>query len=71
MARYGLARVLDIQQRARVDLINDAERSRILELIAANTWPNKWVGDEINGAELIDAVVVTGLGDLVIQPTIF
>lgn len=69
--RYGLARVLDIQRRARVDLINDAEHSRILELIAANTWPNKWVGDEINGAELIDAVVVTGLGDLVIQPTIF
>lgn len=69
--RYGLDRVMDIQRRARVDLINDAEHSRILELIAANTWPNKWVGDEINGAELIDAVVVTGLGDLVIQPTIF
>lgn len=69
--RYGLDRVMDIQRRARVDLINDAEHSRILELIAANTWPNKWHGDEINGAELIDAVVVTGLGDLVIQPTIF
>lgn len=69
--RYGLDRVMDIQRRARVDLINDAEHSRILELIAANTWPNKWHGDEINGAELIDAVVVTGLEDLVIQPTIF
>lgn len=69
--RYGLDRVMDIQRRARVDLINDAEHSRILELIAANTWPNKWHGDEINGAELIDAVVVTGLGDLVIQPTMF
>lgn len=69
--RYGLDRVMDIQRRARVDLINDAEHSRILELIAANTWPNKWHGDEINGAELIDAVVVTKLGDLVIQPTIF
>lgn len=69
--RYGLDRVMDIQQRARVDLINDAEHSRILELIAANTWPNKWHGDEINGADLIDAVIVTGLGDLVTQPTIF
>lgn len=69
--RYGLDRVMDIQRRARVDLINDAEHSRILELIAANTWPNKWHGDEVNGAALIDAVIVTGLGDLVIQPTIF
>lgn len=47
--RFGLARVLDIQARAGVDLINEEERARIEELIAADTWPNGWRGDEITG----------------------
>lgn len=66
--RYALARILDIQQRAQVDLINDAEHARILELIAANTWPNKWTGEEINGDEPIDAVRLNTLGELITQP---
>lgn len=44
--RWGLERVLDIQRRARVDLINSDEASRILELIEANTWPRGWEGTE-------------------------
>jgi len=65
---YGLDRVLDIQQRANVDLINTEEEARIRELWALNTWPQKWSGDEINGDELIDAVTVNGFGELVRQP---
>jgi len=32
-------------------LINDEEESRILELIAANTWPNGWTGGELQANE--------------------
>ena len=59
---------LDIQQRARVDLINADEEARIRELWALNTWPNKWTGDEIDGDEMIDAYTVTALGDVISQP---
>jgi DNA sulfur modification protein DndC len=44
--RWGLARILDIQARAGVDLINDEERARIVELIDAGTWPRGWDGTE-------------------------
>jgi len=44
--KWGLERVLDIQQRASVDLINGEELARIEELIAANTWPRGWDGSE-------------------------
>ena len=43
---YGLARVLDIQARAGVDLINAEEEARIRTLIAAETWPRGWDGTE-------------------------
>ena len=62
--RYGLGRVLDIQarvnaaadaqKRPRVVLIDDAEHARILELIQANTWPNKWNGTEESGVRCND-----------------
>lgn len=65
---YALTRILDIQQRTGVDLINDAEQQRILELIDANTWPNKWTGDEITGDEPINAVTLNSFGDLIVQP---
>lgn len=68
---YALERIIDIQQRADVDLINPDEHNRIIELIDSNTWPNKWHGDEINGADVIDAIVIDAMGDLVTQPTIF
>lgn len=64
---YGLSRILDIQRRAAVDLINAEEVERIHELIALNTWPNKWTGDEIVGDEMIDAIHVVG-GEIVSQP---
>lgn len=44
--RIGLARIKDIQARAGVDLINADEEARILELIAAQTWPRGWDGTE-------------------------
>jgi DNA sulfur modification protein DndC len=42
-------RAADSQGRPRISLINPEEEARILELIAANTWPNKWTGDELLG----------------------
>lgn len=56
--REGLSCVLDIQARCNVaapegmplvDTLNAEEVSRIEELIAANTWPNRWAGDEPRG----------------------
>lgn len=69
--RYALGRILNIQQRAAVDLINSEEQARILELIDANTWPNKWNGDEITGDVLIDSVTVTTFGEIITQPILF
>ncbi len=43
---WALGRVLDIQTRAGVDLINAEEEARIRELIAAKQWPNGWDGSE-------------------------
>ena len=67
---YGLNAILQIQQKVNdaaardgrpcIDLINDAESHRIRELIAANTWPNKWAGDEPLGDELMDLVFADG-----------
>jgi hypothetical protein len=65
---YGLERVLDIQQRAQVDLVNAEEEARIHELIALNTWPNKWDGTEVTGDAMLDAMTVNALGEIVSQP---
>jgi DNA sulfur modification protein DndC len=60
----GLRRVLAIQHavniqaramsRPEIDLLNAEEESRIRELIAANTWPLKWTGNEPTGDVLLD-----------------
>src|SRR3546814_13445225 len=42
----ALEKILDIQRRARVDLINGVEEPRIRELIAARTFPDKWQGHD-------------------------
>lgn len=70
---WGLERVLDIQARAGVDLINTEEEARIRELWALNTWPMGWEGGEENDNHIradvpIDAISVIGDNELVVQP---
>lgn len=67
---FGLATVLGIQEvinfeaglrgRPTLSLINEEERARIEELIAANTWPNRWSGDEQLGDAIADRVMRDG-----------
>lgn len=62
----GLRTVLAIQAevnesalrlgRPTIDLLNPEEETRILELIAANTWPRGWDGTEAEGDALIDKI---------------
>lgn len=69
--RYGIAQILAIQEevnasareqgRPCIDLINQEEYDRILELIDANTWPQKWTGNEVRGDAMIDQVVADGI----------
>lgn len=56
----GLDRVMEIQQRARVDLINAEEEYRIRELITVKTWPNGWSGIEPLASEPFDEVMKDG-----------
>ncbi len=75
--RYGLAQVLALQEEVNrsareenhplIDLINEEEHSRILELIAANTWPDKWSGLEIQA----DVPVAQVLRGNMIQPLLY
>ena len=67
----GLEWVLDIQARCNeaadrlgrphVDLLNAEEVDRIRELIAAETWPNGWDGDEPVGDVPLDMIYRDGL----------
>jgi DNA sulfur modification protein DndC len=69
--RYGLAQVLDIQDQVNrsahhqsrpcIDLINTEEQQRILELIAADTWPERWTGQEVRGDVLLPQVLADGI----------
>lgn len=63
----ALERILDIQRRAGVDLINREEEARIRELIEAKTYPDKWTGDEPRADLWLDAVY----GDGSVQPILF
>ena len=63
----ALERILDIQRRACVDLINDEEEARIRELIAARTFPDKWDGDEPRADAWLDSVNQDGT----VQPILF
>ena len=63
----ALEMILDIQRRARVDLINDEEEARIRELIAARTFPDKWSGEEPSAAAWLDSVNADGTT----QPILF
>jgi DNA sulfur modification protein DndC len=64
---HALAAILDIQTRARVDLINGEEEARIRDLIAARTFPDKWDGNEPNAAVWLDRVN----GDGSIEPILY
>lgn len=70
---WGLERVLDIQARAGVDLINAEEEARIRELWALDTWPEGWEGGEdnpnhIRADVMLDQIAVIGDDELVVQP---
>lgn len=75
--RMGLARVEAIQAevneaaardaRPTIDLINAAERARILELIDAQTWPDGWDGTEPVADVMLDRVLAGGA----VQPLLF
>jgi DNA sulfur modification protein DndC len=64
---FSLDRILDIQLRAQVDLINAEEEARIRELIDARTFPDKWDGDEPRADAWLDAVYQDGS----VQPILF
>lgn len=66
---YGLERVLDIQQRTGVDLINAEEEVRIREMWRLNLWPQGWDGKEIRADVPIDQIRVGDDGtSVVVQP---
>ncbi len=72
--RDGLSQVLDIQtqvnrvaheqERPFIDLINEEEHERILALIEANTWPDKWTGDEIRADVPLPQISACGIQPL-------
>lgn len=70
--RYGLQRVLDIQRRSGVDIVNAVEETRIREMWALDMWPRKWSAqDAAASAPLREALRVTLDGQIVSQATLF
>lgn len=66
---WGLGRVLDIQQRTGVDLINAEEEGRIREMWELDLWPQNWEGDEIRADVPIDQIHVSSDGlNVIVQP---
>ncbi|MDP3351852.1 MAG: phosphoadenosine phosphosulfate reductase family protein [Hydrogenophaga sp.] len=73
----GLERILAIQiaintearaqRRPEISLINADEEARIRELIAAETWPDGWEGDEPTGDTIMETVYQNGA----VQPLLF
>jgi DNA sulfur modification protein DndC len=64
---YGLERVLDIQERAGVELIDATEESRIREMWELDMWPRKWNAGDADATQPIDALSLTADGKLVRQ----
>lgn len=65
---YGLERVLDIQKRSGVDLINAEEKARIRKMWRLDMWPQKWSADDANADSMIDAIRLDSNGQPVTQP---
>lgn len=73
----GLERILGIQaeinaaaraqRRPEISLLNAEEEARIRELIAAETWPDGWEGDEPTADTVMETVYQNG----VVQPLLF
>ena len=55
---YGLEKVLLIQERSGVDLINAVEEARIREMWSQNIWPEKWSEMDIDAIIPLDALTV-------------
>lgn len=73
--REALARIYDIQYRVNAskkhrpfELINPEEHARILELIAAGTWPDGWNGDEPHADAWLEVQVFANGAE---QPALF
>ena len=64
---YGLDRVLDIQVRAMVNMIDADEVARIREMWALDMWPRKWAASDANADAIIPALRLTTDGRLVEQ----
>lgn len=62
---YGLRRVLDIQRRAGVDLINANEEARIREMWSLGLWPRKW--SEADIAADVPIARIVPVGDALIE----
>lgn len=58
------------QNRPMISLINNEESVRIEQLIKANTWPNKWSGDEIVGDVLLPMMPTKGGGQQVTMASV-
>ena len=70
---YGLERILDIQRRASVDLINADEEARIRQMWADGIYPHGWEGgfdnpNHVRGDVALDAITVVGDSELIVQP---
>ena len=50
-----------------IDILNDKETARIRELIAAETWPNGWDGDEPSADTVMETIYQNGA----VQPLLF
>ncbi|OJB35382.1 phosphoadenosine phosphosulfate reductase domain-containing protein [Burkholderia ubonensis] len=60
-------RVARVAGRPLIDLVDAEEEARIRELIAAQTWPQGWDGDEPTGDVVLDVVYANGA----VQPRLF
>jgi DNA sulfur modification protein DndC len=56
---YGLERILDIQERAGVDLINASEEAAIRRMWADDVWPQRWSAEDSDATDPIPAVFVS------------
>jgi DNA sulfur modification protein DndC len=64
---FGLERILDIQRRAGVDLINAEEEARIREMWSLGVYPERWSESDVAADLPVDKITTFG-HDLIVQP---